>query len=71
MSARWMAWDEGCGECGEASGVVGLFDTEAEAQAASIAAEERQADDWHGHHVFMVVDLANPVMSEYAPKAES
>lgn len=37
-----MAFDVGCYECGEPSGVIGFFATEADAAAACSAAAERQ-----------------------------
>ena len=59
MSApkRWLAFDIGCIECGEASAVIGTFDTEAEANTAADAAEEAQRANWWGQHYFEVYDL--------------
>lgn len=57
MSKRWLAFDIGCIECRETSRVIGTYDTAAEANAASAAAEEAQAQDWHGEHHFEVYDL--------------
>ncbi|RTL08438.1 MAG: hypothetical protein EKK62_07720 [Acidimicrobiia bacterium] len=68
----WLAFDIGCIECGEESGVIGIYDTEAEAQAAADAAEVRQADDWHGQHSMEVFDLsAQGSFSLYAKDADA
>jgi hypothetical protein len=54
--SRYIAFDIGCIECGEPSGIVGVFDDEQEAAAACNLAEEKQAADWHGQHRFEVYD---------------
>lgn len=46
----FMAFDIGCIECGEPSGIIGFYGTEDEAQAACAAAAERQQADWLGQH---------------------
>lgn len=69
MSAGFVAFDIGCLECGESSGVVGVFGTKAEAQEAMEAARSRQAADWRGQHHFTVINLAQPELSDYAPDA--
>ncbi len=56
---RWLAFDVGCIECGEESNVIGLFDSEEEAQAACEIAREKQKADWHGQHSFEVFDLTD------------
>lgn len=56
----WLAFDIGCIECGEESGVIGIFATEAEARAAADAATVRQDDDWGGQHHMRVFDLSSP-----------
>lgn len=53
----YLAFDIGCIECGEPSGVIGVFAIEAEAQAACDRAFERQKVDWHGQHSMEVYDL--------------
>lgn len=63
---RFMAYDEGCYECGEPSGVIGFYVTKAEAEAAVEAASARQRADWKGQHDMFVIDLAAPKLSEYA-----
>lgn len=62
---RWMAYDEGCYECGEPSGVIGFYGSEAEALDAVTRASERQNESWSGQHWMHVIDLANPEMSEH------
>ena len=54
---RYMAFDIGCIECGEPSGVVGIYDTEEEAIDAAEMAQAKQKADWIGQHVFRVFDL--------------
>jgi len=54
---RYLAFDIGCIECGEPSGIVGLFATKEEANAALDQAEKKQEADWMGQHRFLVFDL--------------
>jgi hypothetical protein len=65
---RYMTFDIGSIECGESSGIVGMYATEAEAVEAADAAEQRHAANWNGQHHFEVFDLENPQLSAYAPK---
>jgi hypothetical protein len=60
MIKRYLAFDIGCIECGEESGVVGTYDTEAGAEHAADAAEIAQEKDWGGQHHFVVYDLGSP-----------
>lgn len=66
--ARYMAYDEGCYECGEPSGVLGFFDTQEAAQAEADAASERQEADWRGQHSMFVIDLLDPTYSAYSSR---
>lgn len=66
---HYLVFDVGCIECGESSGVVGIYATKDEAETECVAARERQSADWHGQHNFLVIDLHAPTLSEYAPKA--
>jgi hypothetical protein len=54
---RYLAFDIGCIECGEPSGVIGFFATEEEAVDAAELAKTRQKDNWEGQHTFRVFDL--------------
>lgn len=54
---RYLAFDIGCIECGEPSGVVGIYDTEEEASDAALMAQAKQSGDWQGQHIFHVFDL--------------
>ena len=65
---RFMAYDVGCIECGESSGVLGFYPTAAEAEEAVRVAEERQEDSWSGEHSMFVVDLADPTISGFSAK---
>ena len=66
---RYMAYDEGCYECGEPSGVVGFYATRKQAEAALEAAVARQESNWQGQHAWLVIDLAKPDWSEHGPHA--
>ena len=54
---RYLAFDIGCIECGEPSGVIGIYDTEEEAMDAALMAQAKQSGDWQGQHAFCVFDL--------------
>ena len=54
---RYLAFDIGCIECGEPSGVIGIYDTEEEAIDAAELAREKQSANWEGQHGFRVFDL--------------
>lgn len=47
---KYIAMDIGCIECGEDSRLLGVFATEAEAEAACKVAREKQAANWYGQH---------------------
>lgn len=57
---RFLAFDIGCIECGESSRVIGVYFTEAEAQAACTAAEDEQSKDWSGQHSMEVFEVEVP-----------
>lgn len=64
---RYLAFDLGCQECGEPSGVIGLYATKRAAEAACDRAYERQEKVWGGQHTMQVFDLASPAdVSAYA-----
>jgi hypothetical protein len=54
---KYLAFDIGCIECGEESAVIGVFDTEAEAETACEAARVKQEADWHGQHSMEIFEL--------------
>ena len=66
----FLAFDVGCYECGEPSGVIGLYATREEADAACARARKRQAAEWGGQHSMEVFDLRTE-RSEYADPAGS
>jgi hypothetical protein len=66
---RFMAYDEGCYECHEPSGVIGFYPTPEEAEQAVDAAGVRQQQHWRGQHTMFVIDLAEPEWSEHGPNA--
>lgn len=57
MLLRYLAFDVGCIECGEPSGIVGIYDTEEEAVEANKRAWQKQTANWDGQHAFLVFDL--------------
>ena len=54
---RYLVFDIGCIECGEESGVVGLYATLEEAIKARDDAAAGQERHWTGQHSFEVFDL--------------
>lgn len=64
---RYLAYDEGCYECGEPSGVLGFYETYEGALAAINKAVKAQNAKWFGQHWMHVIDLSDPEMSEWAP----
>lgn len=64
----YIAFDVGCIECGEASGLIGVYASKEEAEAAADAARKEQHYDWHGEHYMFVVDTDNP--ADYSTYAE-
>ena len=61
---NWLAFDIGCIECGEGSGVIGVYTTKEAAEAAAKKAAEEQSKDWHGQHSMEVFEL--PAVQEEA-----
>lgn len=58
MEQPFAAFDIGCIECGESSSLIGLYATEAEAQAAC---DTWEAVGWRGgQHYYEVFDLRTP-----------
>lgn len=60
MTKRWLAFDVGCIECGEASGVIGVYLTKAAAEVAADRVREAQDEDWHGQHSMDVYEITIP-----------
>lgn len=56
----YIAFDIGCLECGEPSGIIGVYNEKDEAEAAAEAAHRRQREDWHGEHGMWVFDTDRP-----------
>lgn len=55
----FVAVDVGCIECSEKSHVLGVFETEGEAQAVLDDHERRQEENWRGQHHFMLFEVKN------------
>lgn len=66
LAGRWLAFDIGCLECEEDSGVVGIFETKEEAEAACRRAKERQHGQVGGQHSVQVFDLHPDARSRFA-----
>ena len=59
---KYLAMNIGCIECGEASGVIGLFETREDAEAACIPFEDL---GWiGGQHSYEVFDLEKLITPE-------
>lgn len=56
----YVAVDIGCIECGEPSALLGVYKIEEAAWNVCRIAIERQQEDWHGEHRFIVFDTRNP-----------
>lgn len=54
---KFLAFDIGCLECGESSQVLGVFNTEIEAEACCDKAHELQSLNWTGQHHFEVFPI--------------
>lgn len=65
----YLAFDVGCIECGEESAVIGVYHTEAEAQAACDTAEEAQRAHWTGQHSFQVHPITLPATVSAEPES--
>ena len=50
----YVAVDIGCIECGENSGVIGVFTNEKDAEKVIEDHKERQREHWGGEHHFKV-----------------
>lgn len=61
---KWLAFDIGCIECGEESGVIGLFATKEEAESACDALYANPGAFLGGQHSYEVFDVTEK--SSYA-----
>lgn len=57
MMIKYLAFDIGCMECGETSKVIGVYNTEKEAEQAITLEEELQSENWRGQHDFEVYKI--------------
>jgi len=59
----YVVVDIGCIECGEDSGVIGIFKDKDVAEQNRVKYENNQAEHWHGQHDFITfeVDKLNKV----------
>ena len=65
-SGPWLVFNIGCIECGVSSNVVGIYDTQDEAELVRGICEKHL--DWRedGQNDFRVFDLSAPQADEYA-----
>ena len=63
---RFLVFNIGCIECGVSSNVVGLYDTEDEANKAAQACNDNLSWRDGGQNAFEVFDLTAPQAQEYA-----
>lgn len=54
---KWLAFDIGCIECGECSDVIGVFNSEEEAQTACDKEQAEQEKNWSGQHAMEVFEI--------------
>lgn len=62
---KYMVFNVGCIECGVSSDVVGLYDTEEEAQKIVAACEDKLHWRESGQNSFEIFDLTKPQAQEY------
>ena len=63
---RWLVFNIGCIECGVSSNVVGLYNTEKEANEVCNKMDEELGWREGGQNAFQVFDLEAPQAQEYA-----
>lgn len=66
--AYYVAVDIGCIECGETSAVLGIFESEVDANEACDEHSKRQEEHWGGQHyfeVFGVPRISKVIRQEY------
>ena len=63
---RFLVFNVGCIECGVSSNVVGMYDTQEEADKVAAACDKALGWREGGQNSFEVFDLAAPQAQEYA-----
>jgi len=62
---KYLVFNVGCIECGVSSDVVGLYDTEEEAQNVADACGRELSWREGGQNLFEIFDLTKPQAEEY------
>lgn len=62
---KYMVFNVGCIECGVSSGVVGLYDTQEEADKVAATCQDKLHWRESGQNSFEVFDLEKPQAQEY------
>lgn len=65
MDKKWMVFNIGCIECGVPSNVVGLYETQIEADAVADLLGDKLSWRYGGQNSFEVFDLSAPQDAEY------
>ena len=62
---KYVVVDIGCIECGEESGVLGIFTDEKEAVKVAKKYEEIQTKNWRGQHYFEIFEVKEEDVEVY------
>ena len=62
---KYVVVDIGCIECGEQSGVLGIFTDKKEAEKTAKKYKEKQANNWSGQHYFEIFEVKEENVEVY------
>ena len=62
---KYVVVDIGCIECGEQSGVLGIFTNEEEAEKVAKKYKEIQSNNWCGQHSFEIFEVKEEDVEVY------
>ena len=65
---KYVVVDIGCIECGEPSGVLGIFTNEEEAEKVAEKYAEIQSNNWSGQHHFEIFEVKEENIELYNEK---
>lgn len=66
---KYVVVDIGCIECGEASAVLGIFDSKNKAEEISKKYDEIQEKNWTGQHYFKIFEVKDENIELYNEKS--